>query len=133
MNAIRAGSISALGVDQDLVDHRDCAVAPDLKQEDLARGGDPARERRDVHLMGDQDGRPIDPPEIGDRLEVWRQTPQQPDHFEITLALSLQPAARTYPIGRYVTFQLAEVAVTRSLFQKILSLIDDLRRRPAPA
>ena len=35
--------------------------------------------------------------------------------------------------GRYVTFQLAGVAVSRSLFQKILSLIDDLRRRPVPA
>ena len=35
--------------------------------------------------------------------------------------------------GRYVTFQLAEVAVPRSLFQKILALIDDLRRRPVPA
>ena len=35
--------------------------------------------------------------------------------------------------GRYVTFQLAEVAVPRKLFQKILSLIDDLRRRPVPA
>ena len=34
--------------------------------------------------------------------------------------------------GRYVTFQLAEVAVPRDLFRKILSLIDDLRRRPAP-
>ncbi len=29
--------------------------------------------------------------------------------------------------GRYVTFQLAEVAVTKELFRKILSLIDDLR------
>ncbi len=28
--------------------------------------------------------------------------------------------------GRYVRFQLAEVAVPRSLFQKILGLIDDL-------
>ncbi len=28
--------------------------------------------------------------------------------------------------GRYVTFQLAEVAVPRSLFQKILGLIVDL-------
>jgi len=28
---------------------------------------------------------------------------------------------------------LAEVAVPRTLFQKILGLIDDLRRRPAPA
>jgi hypothetical protein len=35
--------------------------------------------------------------------------------------------------GRYVTFQLAEVAVPRELFGKILSLIDDLRPRPAPA
>jgi len=35
--------------------------------------------------------------------------------------------------GRYATFQLAEVAVPRELFRKILSLIDDLRRRPVPA
>ena len=35
--------------------------------------------------------------------------------------------------GRYVTFQLAEVAVPRNLFYKILALIDDLRRKPAPA
>ena len=34
--------------------------------------------------------------------------------------------------GRYVMFQLAEVAVPRSLFEKILSLIDGLRRRPVP-
>ena len=33
--------------------------------------------------------------------------------------------------GRYVTFQLAEVAVPRELFRKILSLIDGLRRSPA--
>ena len=55
INGSRAGPISALGAYQDLVDHRDRAVAPDLNQEDLARGGDPARERRDVHLMGNQD------------------------------------------------------------------------------
>jgi hypothetical protein len=35
--------------------------------------------------------------------------------------------------GRYVAFQLAEVAVPKELFRKILSLIDDLRPRPAPA
>ena len=33
----------------------------------------------------------------------------------------------------YVTFQLAEVAVSKILFQKILALIDDLRRSPVPA
>ena len=35
--------------------------------------------------------------------------------------------------GRYVTFQLAKVAVPGSLFKKVLGLTDDLRRRPAPA
>ncbi len=34
--------------------------------------------------------------------------------------------------GRYITFQLAEVAVPRGMFEIILRLIDDLRRRPAP-
>jgi|TARA_Y100000294_G_scaffold117003_2_gene108587 hypothetical protein len=34
--------------------------------------------------------------------------------------------------GCYVTFQMAEVAVPRDLFQKILRLIDGLRPRPAP-
>ena len=34
--------------------------------------------------------------------------------------------------GLYVTFQLTEVAMPGSLFEKILGLIDDLRRRPVP-
>ncbi len=41
--------------------------------------------------------------------------------------------AKVVSHGRYVTFQFAEVAVPRELFRKILSLIDELRRRPAPA
>ena len=35
--------------------------------------------------------------------------------------------------GRYITFQMAEVAVPRDLFRKILRLIDGLRPRPFPA
>ena len=35
--------------------------------------------------------------------------------------------------GRYVTFQLAEVAVPRQLFVDILALIARLRSPPAPA
>jgi hypothetical protein len=35
--------------------------------------------------------------------------------------------------GRYVTFQMAEVAVPRQMFQEILSLIAGLRAPPAPA
>ena len=41
--------------------------------------------------------------------------------------------AKVVSHGRYVTFQLAEVAVTRDLFRKILRLIDELRPPPAPA
>ena len=41
--------------------------------------------------------------------------------------------AKVVSHGRYVTFRLAEVAVPKILFRKISSLIDDLRRRPAPA
>ncbi len=40
--------------------------------------------------------------------------------------------AKVVSHGRYVAFQLAEVAVPRSLFQKILNLIDGLGRRPVP-
>ena len=35
--------------------------------------------------------------------------------------------------GRYVIFQMAEVAVPRELFQEILRLITGLRAPPAPA
>jgi hypothetical protein len=35
--------------------------------------------------------------------------------------------------GRYVTFQMAEVAVPRQMFAGILSLITRLRAPPAPA
>ncbi len=35
--------------------------------------------------------------------------------------------------GRYVTFQLAEVAIPRRLFADILRLIDGLRPKPAPS
>jgi hypothetical protein len=35
--------------------------------------------------------------------------------------------------GRYVTFQMAEIAVPRDLFADILSRIERLRPKPAPA
>jgi hypothetical protein len=41
--------------------------------------------------------------------------------------------AKVVSHGRYVTFQLAEVAVSRQMFQEILSLIARLRAPPAPA
>jgi len=41
--------------------------------------------------------------------------------------------ARVVRYARCAVFQMAEVAVPRELFDKILQLIDGLRRRPAPA
>ena len=35
--------------------------------------------------------------------------------------------------ARYAVFQMAEVAVPKEMFEKILRLIDGLRRRQAPA
>ena len=35
--------------------------------------------------------------------------------------------------GRYVTFQMAEVAVSRQMFAEIVSLVAQLRAPPAPA
>ncbi len=35
--------------------------------------------------------------------------------------------------GRYITFQLAEIAIPRTLFVEILRLIDGLRPAPLPA
>jgi len=41
--------------------------------------------------------------------------------------------AKVVKHGRYVTFQIAEVAVSRQMFADILSLISRLRAPPAPA
>ncbi len=61
--------------------------------------------------------------------------PKEVEHWSLTTLREklVKIGAKVVNHGRYVTFQLAEVAVPRELFQKILSLIDDLRRRPVPA
>ena len=41
--------------------------------------------------------------------------------------------AKVVSHGRYITFQIAEVAVSRQIFADILSLIARLRAPPAPA
>ena len=41
--------------------------------------------------------------------------------------------AKVVSHGRYVTFQMAEVAVSRQMFADMLSLIAGLRTPPAPA
>ncbi len=61
--------------------------------------------------------------------------PEEVAHWSLTTLREklVKIGAKVIRHGRYITFQLAEVAVPRSLFQQILGLIDDLRRRPAPA
>jgi sugar lactone lactonase YvrE len=63
------------------------------------------------------------------------RVPQAVEHWSLTTLREklIKIGAKVVSHGRYVTFQLAEVAVPRELFRKILSPIDDLRRRPARA
>ena len=61
--------------------------------------------------------------------------PKEVEYWSLTTLREklVKIGAKVVSHGRYVTFQLAEVAVPRELFRRILSLIDDLRPRPAPA
>ena len=61
--------------------------------------------------------------------------PKEVEHWSLTTSREklVKIGAKVVRHGRYVTFQLAEVAVPRSLFRKILSMIGDQRRRPVPA
>jgi hypothetical protein len=61
--------------------------------------------------------------------------PEEVEHWSLTTLREqlVKIGAKVVRHGRYVTLQLAEVAVPRSLFQQILTLIDDLRREPVPA
>ncbi len=56
------------------------------------------------------------------------------EHWSLTTLREklVKIGAKVVRHGRYVTFQLAEVAIPRSLFVDILRRIDRLRPRPAP-
>ncbi len=62
-------------------------------------------------------------------------SPTDVEHWSLTTLRDklVKIGAKVVRHGRSVSFQLAEVAVPRELFRKALSLIDDLRPRPAPA
>ena len=61
--------------------------------------------------------------------------PKEVEHWSLTTPREklVKIGAKVLGHGRTVTFPLAEVAVPRNLFRGILCLIDELRRRPAPA
>ena len=60
--------------------------------------------------------------------------PQEVEHWSLTVLREklVKIGAKVVSHGRYVTFQLAEVAVPRGLFEKILRLIAELRPAPLP-
>ncbi len=56
------------------------------------------------------------------------------EHWSLTTLREklIKIGAKVVRHGRYITFQLAEVAIPRSLFANILCLIDGLRPAPLP-
>ncbi len=60
--------------------------------------------------------------------------PKDVEHWSLTTLREklIKIGAKVVRHGRYITFQLAEVAVSRSLFATILRLIDRLRPAPLP-
>ncbi len=61
--------------------------------------------------------------------------PKEVEHWSLTTLREklVKIGANVVRHGRYVTFQLAEIAIPKSLFADILRRIDRLRPRPAPA
>ncbi len=61
--------------------------------------------------------------------------PKEVEHWSLTTLREelVKIGAKVVRHGRYVTFQMAEIAVPRDLFQEILRLIDELRRSPLAA
>ncbi len=60
--------------------------------------------------------------------------PEAVEHWSLTTLREklIKIGAKVVRHGRYITFQLAEVAIPRSLFANILRLIDGLRPAPLP-
>ncbi len=59
---------------------------------------------------------------------------EEAEHWSLTTLRNklIKIGAKVVRHGRNITFQLAEVAISRALFADILGLIDGLRPRPAP-
>jgi hypothetical protein len=79
-----------------------------------------------IQLMG-WSGRAPSPPAV--------RLPKAAEPWSLTSLCEklIKIGAKVVSHGRYVTFQLAEVAVSRQMFADILSLVARLRAPPAPA
>ena len=61
-------------------------------------------------------------------------SPESVEHWSLTTLREnlIKIGAKVVRHGRYIAFQLAEVAISRELFAKILQLIAQLRPTPLP-
>ncbi len=80
--------------------------------------------RLQLHVLAYNIGNFLRTLALPDEVEHWSMTTLREKLIKI--------GARVVRHGRYVTFQLAEVAVPRRLFAEILRLIDGLRPKVAP-
>jgi hypothetical protein len=89
---------------------------------------------------------PIRNPIVVDRLaraeyehvcspRAWLATPEPIKDWSLTSLKEklIKIGAKVVSHGRYVAFQMAEVAIPRQMFQEILQLIAELRPQPPPA
>ncbi len=60
--------------------------------------------------------------------------PKEVGHWSLTTLREklVKIGAKVVRHGRYITFQMAEIAISRPLFAEILRLIDGLRPAPLP-
>ena len=77
-------------------------------------------------------------PECGALTEIMVRTLATPEPIKDWSLTSLKEklikiGAKVVSHGRYVVFQMAEVAIPRQMFQEILRLIAELRPQPPPA
>ncbi len=70
----------------------------------------------------------------GDSQEQTLAFPKKAEHWSVARLREklIKIGAKIVRHGRYITFQLAEVAIPRALFADILCLIDGWRRAPLP-
>ncbi len=80
--------------------------------------------RLQLHVLAYNMGNFLRTLALPDEVEHWSMTTLRDKLIKI--------GAKVVRHGRYITFQLAEVAIPRRLFAEILRLIDGLRPRPAP-
>ncbi len=69
------------------------------------------------------------------QLRTWQTRPPNAEHWSLTTLREqlIRIGAKMVSYGRYVTFQMAEVAVSGRMFGQILAHVTRLRAPPVPA